>query len=116
MEKKNKWRHLFQADEWHYFLRLGNAMGDADDKRVFFETVITKKQGNRNYSVYDDFPRGDSMQICKDILKALKAVNEKHQGKDKTWTPRRAKKQEMLSRLFAELILQGFHNPPKESA
>ncbi len=116
MEKQHKLKQLFSDDEWKYFLRLGNAMSTAEEKSVFFDTIKAKKLANKNYSVFDDFPKADSMQICRSIIKALEAANAKKVELDKVWTPKRAKSREMLSRLFGELILQGFHDPKEEKA
>lgn len=110
----SKYRNLFEPNEWEWFLRLGKGMSDPEEKRVFHDTVIAKKLENSSYSLFDDFPKADSMQIARDILKTLRAVNEKHHEKSKTWTPKRAKNREMLSRLFGELITQGFHLSEEE--
>ncbi len=116
MEKKDKWKHLFRDDEWQYFLRLGNALNEAEEKRTFFETIIGKKQENANYCIYDDFPRSDSLSICREIVKDLSAKNALREEKEKTWMPKRSREKEMMSRLLGELICQGFHDPKKETA
>ncbi len=107
-------RKAYGEEEWNFIVKVGKSMNDPEERAAFKQMVLAKKQADPAYSIFSDFPRADSMQICKDIIKALAAVNAKIIEKNKTWTPRRAKKQEMLSRLFGELVLQGFHNPPKE--
>lgn len=107
-------RKAYGEEEWAFIVRVGKSMNDPEEREAFKQMVLAKKSADPAYSIFADFPRADSMQICKDILKALASVNAKALEKNKIWTPRRAKKQEMLSRLFGELVLQGFHNPPKE--
>lgn len=54
----SKWRELFEsAEELNWFLKLGGAMPNAEEKKTFFDTVIQKKQENPHYSLFSDFPK-----------------------------------------------------------
>lgn len=52
---KNDWAERF-GSEWGYIVRLGRAILDPEEKRVFWETIKRKKEENQSYSIYDDYP------------------------------------------------------------
>lgn len=54
---KENWRDLFSGEELSWFLHLGSAMHDPEQKRSFFETVVEKKRADRSYSLFTDFPK-----------------------------------------------------------
>lgn len=52
-----KWRELFEKEELAWFIQLGKAKHDPEEKRVFFEGVIERKRADRSYSLFTDFPK-----------------------------------------------------------
>lgn len=114
----DKWRNLFSTEEWTWCHQLSKAMHDAEEKKVFWEAVIGKKQADRNYSVFSDFPRETEKTICADILCFLKAGNEKRMREEKVFVePEKSGELKELGELFSKLIQEGRHlNSDRESA
>lgn len=50
-----KWEELF-GSEWPWVQKLGSAIRDPEEKKVFWETIKAKKLADSSYSVYSDFP------------------------------------------------------------
>lgn len=77
----NKHRELFTTDEYNWFLKLGQAMSDPEQKRVFFESVIEKKEADSSYNLFTDFPKQEepmsekgamAKRYCGEILEVLR--------------------------------------------
>lgn len=80
MLMSNKWSDLF-GSEWNYVCRLGSCLHDPEAKRAFWETVKAKKLGNKNYSIYDDYPMSENatrraMHDCCEFVRRLRKPKE----------------------------------------
>jgi len=78
LKNSDKWADLF-GSEWPWVQRLGKAISDPEEKRVFWETVRDKKLADPSYSMYEDFPMADSsgrkriaMKYSHEILQMLR--------------------------------------------
>lgn len=76
-----KHRELFTTDEYQWFLKLHGAMSDPEQKQVFYESVIEKKEADSSYSLFTDFPKQEeemsekgamAKRYCSEILEVLR--------------------------------------------
>jgi hypothetical protein len=106
VKKQNKFRHLFKADEWVLFLKLGGGMTDPEEKRAFFETILEKKHVSSRYSLFDDFPRDqtEGKRIAGEILAQVAEINAKKQKETKTFLPERNGELAEWGKMFGEVL------------
>lgn len=77
----NKYRHLFSADEWEHFLKLGAALHDPKEKKEFFEAVVEGKQRDRNYEITGYVPKKKvGERVCKEVLEMLRHGKRKDEA------------------------------------
>lgn len=77
----NKWSDVF-GSEWPYIERLGRAISDPDDKKVFWENIKSRKQADPSFSIYELFPRSENAtkramdECCKSVFSRRKLTKE----------------------------------------
>jgi hypothetical protein len=56
MSNKN-WRELFEKDELEWFLELGRAKHDPEEKKTFFDGVVERKRADPKWNLFEAYPR-----------------------------------------------------------
>ena len=81
-EVENRWAVIF-GSEWPWIVRLGKAITDPEEKKVFWDSIKSKKEADPSYSIYTDFPMDDATGRKKVAMKYSHEILEMLRGRGK---------------------------------